>query len=156
MITPENRTVNLDGLGIAELNAMQNEANEAIQQNSEVVLLSPTGSGQNTGFPASYCWYFKTDLQLVQCLIVVPTRELALQIEQVWRKMSTGFKVTCCYGGHDMPTEIRSLVEPPALIIGTPGRILDHIQRQSFTGKQIAAWYLTSLTNRWKWVFRKK
>jgi superfamily II DNA/RNA helicase len=138
MITPENRTVNLDGLGIAELNAMQNEANDAIQQNSEVVLLSPTGSGKTLAFLLPIAGVLKTDMQLVQCLIVVPTRELALQIEQVWRKMSTGFKVTCCYGGHDMPTEIRSLVEPPALIIGTPGRILDHIQRQSFTGKQIA------------------
>ncbi|MEO6282132.1 MAG: DEAD/DEAH box helicase [Dyadobacter sp.] len=138
MITPENHPVNLDGLGIAALNAMQNEANDAIQQNSEVVLLSPTGSGKTLAFLLPIAGILKTDVQLVQCLIVVPTRELALQIEQVWRKMSTGFKVTCCYGGHDMPTEIRSLVEPPALIIGTPGRVLDHIQRQSFTGKQIS------------------
>ncbi|WAC12011.1 DEAD/DEAH box helicase [Dyadobacter pollutisoli] len=138
MINPENRSVNLDGLGVAELNAMQNEANDAILQNNEVVLLSPTGSGKTLAFLLPIAGILKPDVQQVQCLIVVPTRELALQIEQVWRKMSTGLKVTCCYGGHDMPTEIRSMVEPPALIIGTPGRILDHIQRKSFTGKEIS------------------
>ncbi len=51
--------------------------------------------------------------------------------------MSTGFKVTCCYGGHDMQTEIRSLSEAPALLIGTPGRLMDHIFRKTFTTRKI-------------------
>jgi superfamily II DNA/RNA helicase len=68
----------------------------------------------------------------VQCLILVPSRELAIQIEQVWKKLATGFKVSCCYGGHDMQTEIQNLVEAPSLLIGTPGRIADHIRRESF------------------------
>jgi superfamily II DNA/RNA helicase len=68
----------------------------------------------------------------VQCLILTPTRELAVQIERVWQKMSTGFKVNSCYGGHAMQTEVQNLSQPPALLIGTPGRILEHITRATF------------------------
>jgi superfamily II DNA/RNA helicase len=138
MINPETNTLNLAGLGITELNEMQQQANDAIQKNSEVVLLAPTGSGKTLAFLLPVLSVLKPDLDHVQCMVIVPTRELALQIEQVWKKMSTGFKVTCCYGGHDMQTEIRSLVEAPALIVGTPGRILDHIRRNSFAGKHIS------------------
>ncbi|MCF0039179.1 DEAD/DEAH box helicase [Dyadobacter fanqingshengii] len=138
MTNPENTTINLAGLGITELNEMQQQANEAIQQNSEVVLLAPTGSGKTLAFLLPVASFLKLETDHVQCMVIVPTRELALQIEQVWKKMSTGFKVTCCYGGHDMRTEIRSLVEAPALIVGTPGRILDHIRRNSFTGRHIS------------------
>jgi len=137
MTNPEINTINLAGLGITELNEMQQQANEAIQQHSEVVLLAPTGSGKTLAFLLPIFSVLKPDNDQVQCMVIVPTRELALQIEQVWKKMSTGFKVTCCYGGHDMQTEIRSLVEAPALIVGTPGRILDHIRRASFTGRHI-------------------
>ena len=138
MINPENTTINLAGLGITELNEMQQQANEAIQQNSEVVLLAPTGSGKTLAFLLPVLSQLKPETDHVQCMVIVPTRELALQIEQVWKKLATGFKVTCCYGGHDMQTEIRSLVEAPALIVGTPGRILDHIRRNSFSGRHIS------------------
>jgi ATP-independent RNA helicase DbpA len=43
--------------------------------------------------------------------------------------MQTGFKVNCCYGGHDIQTEINNLSEPPALLVGTPGRVIDHLDR---------------------------
>lgn len=134
----ENQEALLAGLGIQQLNAMQEEAYEAIVEHPEVVLLSPTGSGKTLAFLLPIAKLMDKSAVGVQCLVVVPTRELALQIEQVWRKMSTGFKVTCCYGGHDMPTEIRSLSEAPALLIGTPGRLLDHIYRKTFVAKSIA------------------
>ena len=47
--------------------------------------------------------------------------------------MGTGFKVTSCYGGHKRETEENNLVQPPALIIGTPGRLSDHIRRGNIT-----------------------
>ncbi|GGC10091.1 DEAD/DEAH box helicase [Dyadobacter sediminis] len=137
MINQENIAAIIQGLGITALNEMQEEANEAILRNNETVLLAPTGSGKTLAFLLPVAAVLKPDADLVQCLVIVPTRELALQIEQVWRKMATGFKVTCCYGGHDMQTEIRSLVEAPAIVIGTPGRILDHLHRNSFSGKQV-------------------
>lgn len=73
----------------------------------------------------------------MQCLIIVPSRELALQIEQVWKKMSTKFKVNVCYGGHSIDTELKNLSNPPALLIGTPGRLTDHLERKSFDTNSI-------------------
>jgi len=55
-----------------------------------------------------------------------------MQIEQVWKKMSTKFKVNVCYGGHSIETELNNLSNPPALLIGTPGRLTDHLERESF------------------------
>jgi superfamily II DNA/RNA helicase len=138
MSDQQNLLAILSGLGITALNEMQQEANASIQEMPEVLLLAPTGSGKTLAFLLPVLSLLKTEVTEVQCLIVVPTRELALQIEQVWRKMGTGFKATCCYGGHDMPTEVRSLAEPPALLIGTPGRLLDHMHRQSFSYKKVS------------------
>ena len=133
----QNLEAVLSGLGITALNEMQEATQAAVQGNNEVLLLSPTGSGKTLAFLLPIFSLLQKEIDQVQCLVIVPTRELALQIEQVWRKMSTGFKVTCCYGGHDMQTEIRSLTEPPALLIGTPGRLLDHMHRQSFSYRSI-------------------
>src|SRR5690606_18430770 len=74
----------------------------------------------------------KTDPN-TQGLIVVPSRELAMQIEQVFKKMGTGNKITSCYGGHKREIEENNLVQPPAVIVGTPGRLGDHIRRGNIT-----------------------
>jgi ATP-independent RNA helicase DbpA len=121
----------LSNLGIDELNEMQVVANQSIQDESEVLLLAPTGSGKTLAFLLPILSLLNPYDKGIQCLILSPSRELAIQIEQVWRKMSTGFKVNVCYGGHSMPIEIQSLIDPPALLIGTPGRISDHINRRS-------------------------
>jgi superfamily II DNA/RNA helicase len=123
----------LSNLGITALNALQEEAYAAINDKPNVVLLAPTGSGKTLAFLLPILKQLDTEVVGIQCLIITPSRELAIQIESVWKKMATGFKVNSAYGGHSMPIEIQSLSEPPALLIGTPGRILDHIHRRSFT-----------------------
>ncbi|MDR6560039.1 MULTISPECIES: DEAD/DEAH box helicase [unclassified Arcicella] len=122
----------LQNLGIEALNPMQEAAQKAILEDNNVLLISPTGSGKTIGFLMPILQLLKPDVPSVQCLILTPSRELALQIEQVWKKMSTGYKVNVCYGGHDVGTEIKNLSNPPAVLIGTPGRIADHITRRSF------------------------
>ena len=67
----------------------------------------------------------------IQALIITPTRELGLQIEQVFKACKSGFKVSCFYGGHPIREELRSLESTPEVLIGTPGRLLDHLQRGS-------------------------
>lgn len=120
-------------LSIPALNKMQEKANKAILKEKDILLLSPTGSGKTLAFLLAVLELLDKESNQVQCLILTPSRELAIQIEQVWKKMSTGFKVSCCYGGHDMQTEIQNLVEPPALLIGTPGRIGDHFRRETLS-----------------------
>jgi superfamily II DNA/RNA helicase len=128
----ENTKQILSNLGIDTLNPMQVAAQQSIIRDRDILLLAPTGSGKTLGFLIPLLQLLKPELMKVQCLILAPSRELALQIEQVWKKMSTGFKVNVCYGGHSMATEIQNLTTPPALLIGTPGRIADHITRRTF------------------------
>ena len=122
----------LTSFGIKNRNEMQIVAHDAIINDNNVLLLSPTGSGKTLAFLLPIFEILQPEILSVQCLILVPSRELALQIEQVWKKMTTQYKVNVCYGGHAIETEIKNLSNPPAVLIGTPGRIADHIDRQNF------------------------
>lgn len=122
----------LENLKITELNQMQHAALNAAK-NGDMVLLSPTGSGKTLGFLLPLLSLLDAAIPAVQVLILVPSRELALQIEQVFKTMSSGFKVNCCYGGHPVKIERNNLSQPPAVLIGTPGRIAHHLRRHSFS-----------------------
>jgi superfamily II DNA/RNA helicase len=119
----------LSNLQIKALNPMQQASLEANATNNAVVLLADTGSGKTLAFLLPVTQLLDKNKSVTQALIVVSSRELALQIEQVFKKMGTGFKVTCCYGGHLRETEENNLKQAPALIVGTPGRLADHIRR---------------------------
>jgi superfamily II DNA/RNA helicase len=127
----------LAGLNIDALNEMQLASLEANKQHDNVILVADTGSGKTLAFLLPLLELFDSENKKTQAIIIVPSRELALQVEQVFKKMSTGFKITCCYGGHLRETEENNLVQPPALIVGTPGRIADHIRRGNITTDSI-------------------
>lgn len=139
MESNNNTTKNiLERLQIEALNEMQQTMATAAQFSNNIVLLSPTGSGKTIAFLLTLVKQLKEKpTPAVQALILAPSRELALQITQVFRDMQTGFKVNCCYGGHPIKTELNNLQSPPALLVGTPGRIADHLRRESFTTEGI-------------------
>lgn len=137
MNTNHHSTNLLVNLGIESLNEMQEVAQTTILQDNNVLLLSPTGSGKTLAFLMPIFQLLEENSNTVQCLILVPSRELGLQIEQVWKKMGTNYKVNICYGGHSLDTEIKNLSNPPAILIGTPGRIKDHLERKSFEVENI-------------------
>jgi len=126
----------LGTLGITALNEMQQAALTAAKK-GDVVLLSPTGSGKTLGFLLPLLDILKPDVAQVQVLILVPSRELALQIEQVFKTIGTGFKVNCCYGGHPLKIERNNLSQPPAVLIGTPGRLAQHLRQENFSTESI-------------------
>ena len=127
----------LSNLQIKALNPMQQASLDANATNDSVVLLADTGSGKTLAFLLPVAQLLDKTKSVTQALIVVSSRELALQIEQVFKKMGTGFKVTCCYGGHLRETEENNLKQAPALIVGTPGRLADHIRRGNIITTQI-------------------
>ncbi|HYO23263.1 MAG TPA: DEAD/DEAH box helicase [Flavisolibacter sp.] len=131
-----NETI-LTNLRIDALNAMQEATIDAFSTNPNLVLLSPTGSGKTLAFLLPIVNALDTANKKSQALIIVPSRELALQIESVFKSMGTGFKVTTCYGGHKREIEENNLIQPPALLIGTPGRLADHIRRENITTDSI-------------------
>lgn len=127
----------LSNLRIESLNEMQQASLEANQTADSVILLADTGSGKTLAFLLPIAKLLDRDKTVTQALIVAPSRELALQIEQVFKKMGTGFKITCCYGGHLRETEENNLKQAPALIVGTPGRLADHIRRGNIVTSHI-------------------
>ena len=127
----------LSQLKIAELNEMQLASLEAMEKKGDIILLSVTGSGKTLAFLLPLLKLLNKESKAVQAMIIVPSRELAIQIDDVFRKMQTGFKVTLCYGGHKREIEENNLLQAPALVIGTPGRIADHLRRNNFTTEGI-------------------
>jgi len=122
----------IENLKIASLNEMQVASMEAAKKANDIILLSPTGSGKTLAFLLPVLLNLDSKIKGVQTLILVPSRELALQIESVFKSMDTGFKVNCCYGGHSTKTEKNNFEHPPGVLVGTPGRIAFHIRRNSF------------------------
>jgi len=123
----------LSKLNIEALNAMQLEAIPAIDNNTNTIILSPTGTGKTVAFLLPLLKTLDANSAAVQALILVPTRELAIQIEQVVRNMGTGFKVNAVYGGRPISKDKIEIKHNPAILIGTPGRILDHFYADRFS-----------------------
>lgn len=101
---------------------------EAAKKSQDIVLLSPTGSGKTLAFLLPVLSLLKPEIKGVQALIIVPSRELALQIESVFKQMQSGFKINAFYGGHSTKTEKNNLEQPPAVLVGTPGRLAWHLR----------------------------
>lgn len=122
----------INHLGIQELNELQLKSLELVRPDTDLVLISKTGSGKTLAFLLPILRMLNPELSGPQAIIITPSRELALQIEGVFRKMQTGFRIAALYGGHAVKTERNNLIEPPALLAGTPGRIADHLRRGHF------------------------
>ena len=127
----------LANLHIEQLNEMQLASMDTIKKNEAVILLSATGSGKTLAYLLPVIQSLDAAISNVQALIIVPSRELAIQIDAVFRQMGTGFKVTLCYGGHKRETEENNLRQAPAVIIGTAGRLADHLRRNNFSTENI-------------------
>lgn len=141
MSTPiKSQSQILAKLGISELNAMQLEAQQAIDQHQEVILLSPTGTGKTLAFLLPLIKELDESIDEIQTVIIVPSRELAIQIEQVMREMGSGFKVNAVYGGRTGSKDRIEIKHRPAVLIGTPGRVADHLRREAFD-----TWHINTL-----------
>ncbi len=124
-------------LNIYELNPMQEQAIKVIKENTNIILLSPTGTGKTLAFSLPLINSLDPTSKEIQALILVPSRELAIQIEQVIRSMGSGYKVNAVYGGRPMSKDKIELKHTPAILIGTPGRVADHFSNDRFSKKYI-------------------
>ncbi|GAA0877893.1 DEAD/DEAH box helicase [Algoriphagus jejuensis] len=133
MSTPQkSQSEILAKLGIVQLNSMQLAALQAITSSNEIILLSPTGTGKTLAFLLPLIQELDPVCEEIQLVIIVPSRELAIQIEQVMREMGTGFKVNTVYGGRAGSKDRIEIKHRPAVLVGTPGRVADHLRRNAF------------------------
>lgn len=105
----------------------------------DVIVMSKTGSGKTAVFGMSVLQLTDPKAPGPQCLILEPTRELAVQVDNDLRKMAkyVPHSSTAVYGQHNMNTEIRDLRENVTFVTGTPGRVYDHIQQNNLKTKNI-------------------
>ena len=130
-------TYDLHSLGIEHLNPMQEEMLAEVRRHDSLVLLSPTGSGKTLGYMLPVLEAMQPGLYPT-VLVLVPSRELAIQTQGVATRLCRDAKAYACYGGRPAMDEHRAMRSlSPQLIIGTPGRILDHLQKGNFESQGI-------------------
>ncbi|MDW4497975.1 DEAD/DEAH box helicase [Sulfitobacter sp. D35] len=125
--------------GYDTLTAVQTAVSDPDLQDADLLVSAQTGSGKTVGFGLAIAPTILGGSEVLEpaavplALIVAPTRELAFQVmrEISWLFAKTGARVTTCVGGMDMRDERRALERGAHIVVGTPGRLRDHIQRGS-------------------------
>ncbi|MEY8119402.1 DEAD/DEAH box helicase [Falsihalocynthiibacter sp. BN13B15] len=133
--------------GYTELTPVQLDVSDPALAESDLLVSAQTGSGKTVAFGLAIAptilgdalRFERADAPLT--LIVAPTRELALQVrrEFEWLYAETGARIASCVGGMDMRTERRELDQGAHIVVGTPGRLRDHIARKSLRMDQMRA-----------------
>ena len=139
--------VRFDSLGLSEpiLRAIEKKGYEVstpIQAGAippmlewkDVTAKAPTGTGKTFAFGIPILEHIDPESEVIQAVILAPTRELAMQITDELRDLSVyleGVKIVCCYGGQPIGKQINALKRNPQIIVATPGRFSDHMKRRT-------------------------
>jgi superfamily II DNA/RNA helicase len=119
--------------GITEPTPVQAESISLIKEGKDVIVESQTGTGKTLAFLLPIFENISPKMESVQALILTPTRELALQITEEAKKLKSAkdINILAAYGGKDVGSQLKKLEKGIHLIIATPGRLLDHLERKS-------------------------
>ncbi|WP_286229436.1 DEAD/DEAH box helicase [Neobacillus mesonae] len=118
--------------GIVNPSPIQEQAIPVIMKGQDIIAQAQTGTGKTFAFILPILEKIDRDAEHVQSLIVTPTRELAIQITEEINKLAANLdnvQVLAMYGGQDVEKQLKKLKTNPQIVVGTPGRILDHIRR---------------------------
>ncbi len=120
-------------MGFEEATPIQAETIPLSLQNKDLIGQAQTGTGKTAAFGIPLVEKVDLNVDAIQGIIIAPTRELAIQVSEELYKIGAGKKVRVLsiYGGQDIQRQIRSLKKHPHIIVGTPGRVLDHINRKT-------------------------
>ncbi|KRE86475.1 hypothetical protein ASG89_10720 [Paenibacillus sp. Soil766] len=123
----------LQNQGVVEPTPIQREAIPVLLKGSDVIAQAQTGTGKTLAFVLPILETIDVESSDVQALILTPTRELAIQISNELKTLVpiTGAKVLAAYGGQDVEKQLRKLQGNIHIVVGTPGRLLDHLRRGS-------------------------
>ena len=129
--------------GIRTATPVQEASIPAVRSGRDVIVQAQTGTGKTLAFLLPILEKIKPGAENIQALVVTPTRELTIQISKVAAFLgeAAGIKTLAIYGGQDIERQKQKLGRNPQLIVGTPGRILDHMRRRtidlSYTNKVV-------------------
>lgn len=129
---PEPILTALNELGYETPSPIQAECIPLLQNGGDVLGMAQTGTGKTAAFALPLLSRIDTSLSKPQLLVLAPTRELAIQVAEAFQAYSRhmrGFHVLPIYGGQSYPIQLKALKRNPQVIVGTPGRVIDHINR---------------------------
>ncbi|WP_435170933.1 DEAD/DEAH box helicase [Paenibacillus glycanilyticus] len=131
-IIPELTDV-LQSNGITSPTPVQKKAIPVLLSGQDVIAQAQTGTGKTIAFTLPILQRIDVEKEQVQALILTPTRELAIQITSELKKLAAavGAKVLAAYGGQDVDAQIRKLNNSPHIVVATPGRLIDHMRRET-------------------------
>lgn len=132
IIDPILRAV--EEMGFEEASAIQAKAIPAMLSERDIIGQAQTGTGKTAAFAIPILQMIDPDSKKLQGVVLCPTRELAIQVADETRKLARfmhGIKVLPIYGGQEISKQIRSLKGGVQIIIGTPGRVMDHMRRRT-------------------------
>lgn len=121
-------------MGFEETSPIQAKAIPVVLEGKDIVGQAQTGTGKTAAFGIPLLQRINPKNKHLQAIVLCPTRELAIQVSEEIRKLAKfmhGIKVLPVYGGQDIVKQIRSLKAGTQVIIGTPGRVMDHMRRKT-------------------------
>ena len=121
-----------DWMGFKELTSIQKKCIPLMMDGHDIIAIAPTGTGKTLGFGIPMLEYVNLDQPTVQEIVLAPTRELAQQIADELTNLAhfiKGLKIAVIYGGQPFGKQMQALGRKPQVLVATPGRLLDHMQR---------------------------
>ena len=121
-------------MGFEEASPIQSKAIPVIMSGKDVIGQAQTGTGKTAAFGIPLLEKIDPKNKKLQAIVLCPTRELAIQVAEEIRNLAKymhGIKVLPIYGGQEIVKQIRSLKSGTQLVIGTPGRVMDHMRRKT-------------------------
>lgn len=131
---PSTLLSTLNALGYETPTPVQLQAIPAMMSGRDVLVQAQTGTGKTAAFALPILSKIDVALKKTQALIIAPTRELAIQVAEAFQsyaKNMKGFHAVSIYGGQDYAVQLRALKRGPQVIVGTPGRLMDHMRRNT-------------------------
>jgi len=121
-------------MGFEEASPIQSETIPHLLQGRDIIGQAQTGTGKTAAFAIPVIENLKRDTRGLQALVLCPTRELVIQVTEEFRKLMKyrpDASVVAVYGGQEIDRQLRALRKNPGIVVGTPGRIMDHMRRGS-------------------------
>ena len=126
----------VEKMGFTEMTPVQQETLPLMMQGSDIIAIAPTGTGKTCAFGIPMLEYVNLKDRRIQELVLAPTRELSIQIMEELRALGSyipGLKIACLYGGQPITKQISVLKSNPHIVVATPGRLLDHMNRNNLS-----------------------
>lgn len=124
----------VEDMGFEETSPIQTQAIPAVCEGIDVIGQAQTGTGKTAAYSIPMLQKIKPDIKKPQAIVLCPTRELAVQVADEIRRLAkymSDIKVLPVYGGQEIVRQIKSLKAGVQIIVGTPGRVMDHMRRKT-------------------------